>query len=101
MSKVRKSPTILKPTIDEKMALQFASAGSPLQSLPTTDTVPAPALKQRLAKKPATGDVEKNVRQISLTLKKGLYERIVKDAARKNRTLEEHLIRHLTKRYDK
>jgi hypothetical protein len=101
MSKVRKSPTILKPTIDEKTALQFASAGAPPQSVSTADTVSARSPKHTSAKKPNTSDVGKNVRQISLTLKKDLYERIVKDAARKNRTLEEHLIRHLTKRYDK
>jgi hypothetical protein len=101
MSKVRKSPTILKPTIDEKMVLQFASAGSPRQSVSTTAHVSAPSPGQPSAKKGAASDVGKNLRQISITLKKDLYERIVKDAARKNRTLEEHLIRHLTKRYDK
>jgi hypothetical protein len=101
MSKVRKSPTILKPTIDEKTALQFASVGSPPQSLFTTDKVSAPSPKQSSAKKPSTSEVGKNVRQILLKLKKDLYERIAKDAARKDRTPEEHLIRHLTKRYDK
>ena len=100
MSKVRKSPTILKPTIDEKTALQFASAASPPQSVPATAHVSAPLPGQTSAKKRTASDAGKNLRQISLTLKKNLYERIAKEAARKNRTLEEHLIRHLTKRYD-
>jgi hypothetical protein len=80
MSKVRKSPIILKPKIDEKMALQFAS-GVPADNLP------------------ATSAIGKNARQISLTLKKDLYDKIAREAALKDRTLEEHLIKHLTKRY--
>jgi hypothetical protein len=101
MSKVRKSPTILKPMIDEKTALQFASAGSSPQSGSATDSPAAASPKQLSTKKPSAGGAGKNVRQIALTLKKDLYDRIVKDAARKNRTPEEHLIKHLTKRYDK
>jgi hypothetical protein len=41
------------------------------------------------------------MRQISITLKKDLYERIAKEAARKDRTVEDHLRRHLTKHYGK
>ena len=41
------------------------------------------------------------MRQISITLKKDLYERIAKDAARKDRTVEEHLKKHLIKHYGK
>jgi hypothetical protein len=39
--------------------------------------------------------------QISLTISGNLCNRIAKDAARINRTVEEHLKKHLTKRYDK
>jgi len=101
MTKVRKSPIILKPTIDEKMALQFASAVSPPASGSVVDNLPAASSEQPSAKRVSSGDVGKNVRQISLTLKKDLYDKIARDAARKNRTLEEHLIKHLTKRYGK
>jgi hypothetical protein len=94
MTRMRKSPTILKPMIDDTVALQFASAGSPSPAVPMKPSSPAPAKKAA----PASG---KNVRQVSFTLKKELYERIAKEAARKNRTVEEHLVRHLTKRYGK
>jgi hypothetical protein len=101
MSKVRKSPTIVKPTIDEKTALQFAAGGSPPQAMSATHNV-SPVSPGRLpAKKPVAGDMPGKTTQVLITLKKDLYERIVKDASRKNRTLEEHLVRHLTKRYGK
>jgi len=41
------------------------------------------------------------MRQISLVISKSLYDRIAKEAARKNRTVEEHLKKHLTKRFQK
>ena len=41
------------------------------------------------------------MRQISLTVSKDLYDRIAKEAANKNRTIEEHLQKHLHKRYQK
>ena len=99
MAKVRKSPIILKPTIDEKLVLQFASAVSPKKSGSAAENLPATSLKQPPARKLSSSGVGKNVRQISLTLKKDLYDKIAGDAALKNRTVEEHLIRHLTKRY--
>jgi hypothetical protein len=101
MTKVRKSPIILKPTIDEKMALQFASAASPAASGAASDNLTAASPRRPTAKRASTSDVGKNVRQISLTLKRDLYDKIAKAAARKNRTLEEHLIKHLIKRYGK
>jgi hypothetical protein len=101
MTKVRKSPTILKPIIDEKMALQFAASVSPPASRSGIDAPPAASARQRSANDASSGPAGKNSRQILLTLKKDLYDRIAKDAARKDRTVEEHLIRHLTKRYGK
>jgi hypothetical protein len=101
MTKVRKSPIILKPTINEKMALQFASAVSPPASGSAADDPAVTSPKHAAAGKPPSTDVAKNVRQISLTVKRGLYDKIARDAALKNRTIEEHLIRHLTKRYGK
>jgi hypothetical protein len=100
MTKARKSPTILKPTIDEKMALQFASAVSPSPSDSVKDGASATLPHPGAAKKPSPGRVAKNMRQISLTLTKHLYAKISKEAAHKNRTVEEHLIKHLTKRYE-
>jgi hypothetical protein len=101
MTKVRKSPIILKPTIDEKMALQFASAVSAPRSRSAADNPPPTAPRQASGQKLSSRDVGKNARQISLTLKRDLYDEIAKDAALKSRTVEEHLVRHLTKRYGK
>ena len=99
MTRVRKSPTILKPMIDENMALQFATAASPSLSA-ANRTEPKPAGQPSPKSRPS-GATGKNVRQISLTIKRDLYDRIAKDAARKDRTVEEHLIKHLNKRYGK
>jgi hypothetical protein len=96
MTKMKKNPTILKPTIDEKLVLQFATAVSPPKSRPAADDVAAKAAG-RSPKKLSAG----NERQIALTIKKDLYDRIASEAALKNRTVEEHLIKHLTKRYGK
>ena len=59
------------------------------------------ASKERIPPKDSPADIPKDMRQISLTIKKDLYDRIAKEAAHKNRTVEEHLKKHLTKRYDK
>jgi hypothetical protein len=101
MKKQRTSPTILKPAIDEEAALRFASAGYRQVPEPSTERLPKAASKQPAANKVPGDDVEKGVRLISLTIDKDLYDRIAKEAARKNRTVEEHLRKHLTKRYEK
>ena len=56
---------------------------------------------ERIPLKDSPAGIPKDMRQISLTIKKDLYDRIAKEAARKDRTVEEHLKKHLTKRYDK
>jgi hypothetical protein len=96
MTKMKKNPTILKPTIDEKLALQFATAVSPPKPGPAMDVAAKPPRRSPAKKLSSSND-----RQISLTIKKDLYDRIASDAALKNRTVEEHLIKHLTKRYGK
>jgi hypothetical protein len=101
MKKERKSATILKPEIDEQAALQFASAGSEPVPAPSKDKPKKAASKKRIPQKDSPADIPKDMRQISLIIKKDLYDRIAKDAARKNRTVEEHLKKHLTKRYHK
>jgi hypothetical protein len=101
MKKERKSSTILKPEIDEEAALRFASAVSKLTSGHAADLFPSVKAGPKKVKKNSSNDIEKGMRQISLTIKNGLYDKIAKEAARKNRTVEEHLKRHLTKRYDK
>ena len=94
MKKQRKSPTILKPVIDEETALRFASADSAIVSEASAG--------DSAAAKGAPGDgVEKDACRISLTISRSLYNRIAKEAARKNRTVEDHLKKHLTKRYEK
>jgi hypothetical protein len=101
MRKERKISTILKPEIDEETALRFASAVSKLTSERSTDRSPGVKAEPRKVKKNSYNTLEKSMRQISLNIEKGLYDKIAKEAARKNRTVEEHLKKHLTKRYDK
>jgi hypothetical protein len=101
MKKERKSATILKPEIDEEAALRFASAGSEPVPAPSKEKSNKAASKERIPPKGLATDIPKDMRQISLIIKKDLYDRIAKEAARKNRTVEEHLKKHLTKRYEK
>ena len=101
MKKERKSPTILKPVIDEETARQFAIAGSEQTPEPSTATLLKTISRRAATQKGSHDRVEKGMRQISLTISKDLYDRIAKEAARKNRTVEEHLKKHLTKHYEK
>ncbi|MGD0101065.1 MAG: hypothetical protein ABSC60_12020 [Acidobacteriota bacterium] len=101
MKKQRKSATILKPVIDEEAVLLFASEGSGPASELSTDRAPKAESIQPEIKKSSHNRVEKDMRQISLVISKSLYDRIAKEAARKNRTVEEHLKKHLTKRFQK
>ncbi len=95
------SAPILKPEIDEETALRFASAGLAPASESSTDRLINEPSEKPAPPKRSSDNLEKGMRQISLTIKKSLYDRIAKEAARKNRTVEEHLKRHLTKRYEK
>jgi hypothetical protein len=101
MKKQRTSPTILKPLIDEETALQFATAGSEQSSGQSTDEPLKIASKQSPTPRSKQASLKKDMRQISLSIGKALYNKIAKEAAQKNRTVEEHLKKHLTKRYDK
>jgi hypothetical protein len=101
MKKERKSATILKPEIDEQAALRFASAGSEPVPAPSKEKPKKAASKERIPSMGSSADIPKDMRQISLIIRKGIYDRIAKEADRKNRTVEEHLKKHLTKRYDK
>ena len=90
MKRERKSPTNT-----------FAVAGS--QEAPEISTAALPGKLPKpptIANSPHAG-IEKGMRQISLTVSKDLYDRIAKEAANKNRTIEEHLQKHLHKRYQK
>ena len=101
MKKQRKTPAIIKPVIDENVALQFASAESVPAPKSSADTSAAVASKRPAAKKIPANAVEKDMRRNSFAISKTLYNKIAKEAARKNRTVEEHLKKHLTKRYEK
>ena len=101
MKKQRISATILKPVIDEKMALQFASETPVPAPESSADKLAAALTEQPVTKKASRDEVDKDTRQISLTISRKLYNRIAKEAARKNRTVEEHLKKHLSKRYEK
>ena len=102
MKKERKSATILKPVFDEEAVLQFASKDPGQTPEPSTDDSPkSTTSKPHATKKGSQPRLETDTRQISLTMSKELYDRISKEAARKHRTIEEHLVRHLNKRYEK
>lgn len=101
MKKERKSAPILKPEIDEESAIRFASAALEAAPAPPKEKPHKAALKDRIPAKGSPADTGKDTRQILLTIKKSLYDRIAKEAAHKDRTVEEHLRKHLTKRYDK
>ena len=91
----------MKPMIDEETALRFASAEPVPESETKTDKSPEVPPRKAALKQQSHGDVGKGMKQVSITLKKGLYERIAKAAARKERTVEEHLERHLMKHFGK
>ena len=101
MTKQRKSSTILKPIIDEETALRFAAAGSQQVSEAKTDGLHKSTSKKPAAKTGSRGNIGKDMQQISFAISKTLYDKIAKDAARKDRTVEEHLKKHLVKIYDK
>ena len=101
MRRERKIPSILKPTIDEEIALEFASTGSIPASGSAIDKSADAPLKQNAPTKKSDNDVGKDMMRISIIIKKSLYERIAKDAARKARTVDEHLKKHLAKHYGK
>ena len=91
----------MKPLVDEETALAFASTGS-ASVLEGSMDKPAGALPKRPAAGRQSDDtIAKNMVQISIVIKKSLYERIAKDAARKKRAVDEHLKRHLAKHYAK
>jgi hypothetical protein len=101
MRKERRVPSILKPVIDEKTALEFAATVSTLTAANKTDQSAGAPARKSVPHKQSDSAVGKNMVQLSIVIKKSLYERIAKDAARKNRTVDEHLKRHLAKRYGK
>lgn len=101
MRKERKSPSILKPMIDEETALEFASTESAPESGPVISKSADSPPTQTVSKDLSYDDIGKDMRRISIIIKKSLYERIAKDAARKDRTVDEHLKRHLAKHYGK
>jgi hypothetical protein len=101
MGKQRKGATILKPVIDEETALRFASAGPENFLEASNNKLSEAASKKPASPKRSRGGIEKSLRQISLTIDKDLYNKIAKEAARKNRTVEEHLEKHMIKRYQK
>jgi hypothetical protein len=88
MTRDRKRPGIKKPVIDEEAILRFATAH--------TETAEPPAASKE--EKPANDDA--TVR-LTISLSRETYGRIVKEAARKERSVEDLLQRHLSKHYGK
>jgi hypothetical protein len=91
----------MKPLIDEEAALAFALNGSAPEAKRTKDG--SGPRRSKTSTQPVRPDegIGKNMVRISLAIKKSLYERIAKDAARKDRTVDEHLRKHLSKHYGK
>ena len=87
MTKERKQPAIRKPLIDEETALRFASA-------------PQPETSKKAGKLHGNGKVDATV-QLTVNLSSETYARIIQEAARKKRSVEELLQRHLNKHYGK
>lgn len=97
MTRERKQPAIRKPLIDEETALRFAAAPSELQSKAPSDAVSA----GKKSGKARTVDKTGQSVVLTLTLPAETYARITREAARKERTVEELLRRHLVKHYGK
>lgn len=93
MTRERKQPVIRKPVIDEETALRFAAAVTdPSPSVPPTAAVGAET-------KTVSGD--NGTVEITVSLTRETYARITREAAKKNRSVEDLLQRHLTKHYGK
>lgn len=99
MTRVKRSPTIQKPTIDEEMVLRFASEEAGSASRPAVDRPPGPSPKRPAPKRGARDGPGPGRKAITITIRKEIYDRIAEEALRKNRSVEEHLEKHLTKRY--
>lgn len=100
MGKQRKSPTIMKPLIDEEAILRFASAASEPGSAPAAKELRKSVRKQSdNSKDPCSDALQKGMRQVSIVLSEDIYKKIASEAACKDRTVEEHLKKHLIKRY--
>lgn len=93
MTRERKQSVIRKPFIDEESALRFAT---PLQ--PETSS---------LSSKNCAGNAANVLKhtsdtvQVTVTLSRETHARLVREAARKKRSVEEMLQRHLSKHYGK
>lgn len=94
MTRERKQAVIRKPVIDEETALRFAAAkiDVPPSAQPTDPLT--------VETKPAASD-DKGTVEVTVSLTKGTYARITREAAKKKRSVEELLQRHLTKHYGK
>jgi hypothetical protein len=90
--KKRSIPSIQKPVIDEETALLFAAAAAAPN--------PKPLLEKANPAAPKSTKPERGKRQITLTISKALYDAIANDAASKQRTIEDHFVKHLANRYE-
>jgi hypothetical protein len=95
---MRKQPAIRKPLIDEDTALRFAEA--PHQENPASPEGTDEKKKHKHHKR-ITIDAGDISLQLSLTFSRETYARIVSEAARKKKSVEEMLQKHLNKRYGK
>ena len=101
MTRERKQAAIRKPLIDEETALRFAA-------IPQAEMSP-PARARKVTGEKAgkgRGNGSENPKgnasvQLTVNLSKETYARIIHEAERKKRSVEELLQRHLTKHYGK
>lgn len=90
MSKERKQSTIIKPSIDYATVLQFATAGDCAQVNPGGDNLHPNSSG-------IDGTIPKGQIPLTVLLKEELHTSLQREAARKGRTVEEHVRKLLTK----
>jgi len=101
MTRERKQAAIRKPLIDEETALRFATIQKSEFSAPTLAKKDS-GEKAGKGRSNGSGDEKVNASvQLTVNLSKETYSRIVHEAERKKRSVEELLQRHLTKHYSK
>jgi hypothetical protein len=79
MTKERKKTTVAKPLFDEEAALRFAAGAT--------------------ANAAQDGEIAGGLISVTITLKRDVYVSLEREAAKKERTVEEHLRKFLTKHF--
>lgn len=101
MTRERKQAAIQKPLIDEETALRFATVSQSEMSPPTL-AKKVTGEKTGKGRGNGSGNAKGSASvQLTVNLSKETYTRIIHEAERKKRSVEELLQRHLTKHFGK